>query len=720
MNKHSEQATWECPDCGTRNYVAFGVMSFDCPACGFQAKGDVLQRTYQSVKTGLVRKTAFSKLNRPAFRGDTIPGPTRTKLQELCPFLGNFELWSDYSLFDVLWILKAVPNAIDILPLQTISRSDWNAIGKVADGLMASFVVSIGCRKGNAVASFIRDANADDLRRLERLLSSFGWAQWTDSDRDTIAHSLLDAVLKQGGKSVINEFSPDTKLNLWRADPVRSGIDTAPLIPTLAPDDLIVALKSVVLKPTVLNSISFDRWTPNNWLALLRMPGISLPDNVKIEINSHWNELCWSPDTLGNLVAENSKVREIFPTLPSEVVADMLLKHPQFSSWMSSEGWFNRISAQDWLRVIANKEVFSQPEVKSYAIKSVLPTLSDSDRDKLIEINLDVAVFYPIESLSEKTIVDLYSIGSYDACFKSFDFSSLSRPGWLSLLSRCGKRIPPATPGFFLKAGGGLDSAAVEHLLSDNPALLPFFSEKQISRLSTETFLRLCQRCGAPDFLVSAYPVKTWTRKSQEEFLARYPWTGKYFDWTSWPIWIIDRITKNNLMLARSYPHTIRLFIYRHWKWFTGLAASVLVAFGIGIASPNLRDMLVSYDHIATAREAAHEQAAKVKISENARLQVEAEAKIQDATAKKAKDDAEKAKAEAEKAKAEAINAKVRKAEAEAQTAKANAEKAKAEEQIKALETQKAEANKETAETVVGGVVFIAIIICIIIWKMND
>ena len=723
MRKREQKNTpiqWECPECGCRHDTSFGATTFVCPACGFEATGEALQKTYWAIKNELIRKPEFAELNRPAFQKEPMPEATRTQLRKTCPFLNPLERWSDLALFDVLWILKADPNAISILPLPTIKRTDWKAIEKVADGSMVTFAASIGSGKADSVASLIHEASPTDLQRQERLLTAFGWSHWGDSERDRIARSLLDAVPQTLGTSMIMEFSPETQLNLWRADPARSKIDIGPFVPKLSPNDFIFALKRGVLKPAILESISFERWTPKDWLALLRLPNLVLPDRIRIEIVSRWNELGWSADSLADLVANNPKARRFFPALASETMADMLLKHPDFSSWMSSEEWFNGISTQDWLRLLANEEVLSRPEVTNYAHKSILPKLSDLERNRLIEENVDIAAFYPIETLSEKNIVNLFSTGRHEAYFNGFDFSSLSRPGWLSLLSRCGTRIPVAATGFLMKETGEMDTATVEWLLSGNPALLPFFSEKQFAHLSTETFLRLCAQLGAPDFLVSAYPVKSWTRRSQIDFIIRYPWTAKYFDWSSWPIWTVDRIARNNRALECSYLHPGRLFIFRHWKWFSGLIAAILVAFGIGIASPYLRDMQASHERIVTAQAAAREQESKAEISRNTKLQAEADAKIKDAEYRIAKANAERAMADAKNAKAREAEAKAQKAKAETEKAKAEKAKAEAEKQTKIAQAQKAKADKEKVQSILGGVILLIIVVVVIAWKVSD
>ena len=691
MKPANESVQWDCAECGCRNGADFGTASFVCPACGYEAFDDDLRQTYRSVRERLFRRPEFSGFNRSAFQSDSVPKSAKALLQNACPFLVPLRRWSDLTLLDLLWILRAAPDAVAVLPLTTIGRSFWNAIEKATDDPTASFAAALGNGKANAASVLVREGNAADLRRQERLLTVFGWSRWTDPEREKIARNLLDSVLRTSNKQTIREFSPETQLNLWRTDPARSGIDVAPLVPSLSPSDLVFALGRGIIKTDVLESAFFNRWTPKDWLALLRLPGLVLPEKAKIEIDSRWNELGWSAGTLAELVAENPNARRAFPVLSSGTTADLLLKHPEFSSWMATDGWFNRIATQDWLRLLSKEEVLLKTEVLDYARRSVLPGLSDSDRDRLIENNLDIAAFYPLDTLPEKTIIDLYVAGRHDACFDGFDFSSLSRSGWLSLLSRCGERVPPAAAGFFLKEGVGLDTATVEPLLSGNPALLPFFSKKQISRLSTETFLRLCKRSGAPDFLVSSYPVKTWTHESQEEFLARYPWTEKYFDWTSWPIWTIDRITKNNRMLEESYPRRGRLFFYRHWKWLSGIAAAVLLSLCLLASSataPLRRDIQLSRERqmktYHEAQTAIANQSAK-----------EAEAKAAVANAQAAHEAAKKAEAERETQKSQAI---VRTKELEASIAANDRARGEAAAREREAEALRAEAARQQAE----------------------
>ena len=707
MKPANESVQWDCAECGCRNGAMFGTASFVCPACGYEAFDDDLRQTYRSVREGLFRRPEFSGFNRSAFQSDSVPKSAKTLLQNACPFLAPLRRWSDLTLLDLLWILRAAPDAVAVLPLTTIGRSFWNAIEKATDDPTASFAAALGNGKANAASVLVREGNAADLRRQERLLTVFGWSRWTDPEREKIARNLLDSVLRTSNKQTIREFSPETQLNLWRTDPARSGIDVAPLVPSLSPSDLVFALGRGIIKPDVLESAFFNRWTPKDWLALLRLPGLVLPEKAKIEIDSRWNELGWSAGTLAELVAENPNARRAFPVLSSGTTADLLLKHPEFSSWMATDGWLNRIATQDWLRLLSKEEVLLKTEVLDYARRSVLPGLSDSDRDRLIENNLDIAAFYPLDTLPEKTIVDLYVAGRHDACFDGFDFSSLSRSGWLSLLSRCGERVPPAAAGFFLKEGVGLDTATVEPLLSGNPALLPFFSEKQISRLSTEAFLRLCKRSGAPDFLVSAYPVKTWTHESQEEFLARYPWTEKYFDWTSWPIWTIDRITKNNRMLEESYPRRGRLFLYRHWKWLSGIAAAVLLSLGLLASSataPLRRDIQLSRERKENKWNEARIAEANYAARKSEALTAEANAQSAQNAAKRAEDErvAQLSRERETKIKLEAEIAENRRVTAEAEKKKAEddvlIERSRAVRAKRELEIQQSKERESVAE----------------------
>ena len=644
MKFTSEPVNWECAECGTKSETSFGISAFVCPACGYEASGDDARATYINIREKFLARADLHFLYLCPFENvsDDISPLVLERISSSFPFLGTSSLAGDCSSwFDVLWIMHGAPDLAIDLPLQTISEYQWFRFRDVSDSPLVIFATAVACKDDGGV-SF----QCASLSWEERILSNFGWSRWTKVQRDKIARRLHDSVISCSKTSAIPSFSFDTQLNLWRIDPTTPKIDVASLVPLFDSTDAVSAISSGLLKSDILESVQFDSWKPQDWLALLKQPQLTLPEKAIKEIRLRWIDFSWSAETLSDLIEQNDEARRVFPELPSSMMAEMLSLHPEFASWMSKEGWFNRLSSQDWMPLLANEAVFLQKPVRDYAAKAVLPGLSCADREELIRNNLGIAVFYPAASLSEPTLVELYVSGRHDDYFQSngFSFSGLSVDSWISLLARCGKRVPVETAGFFLKESGRKETPTVEKLLTKNPKLLPFLSKDQFSRLTTETFLHFCKKTGAPDFLVSAYPVQKWTPQTQRDFLVAYPWTEKYFDWHTWPIWQIDNLVRDNWMLGKAYPHKFRLLVFRHWKWISAIAVTLAIA-GWGIAfvkaTPVRRDIQLSRERERVADNARI-------ISENTRVTEEVRKQRAEAESIKAQADKEKAQANLE------------------------------------------------------------------------
>ena len=693
MKLTSEPVSWECAECGTRCEASFGTSLFFCPACGYEASGEDAIATYKEIRKTFLAKVDLHVWNLCPFEhaGNDIPVSLHKRIAENCTYLVTPSYWTDVSWFDVLWIMHGNPDLAVDLPLQTISDHQWFRFRDISDSPFVIFVTAVACKDDDGV-SFQSAA----LSWEERILSIFGWSRWTKVQREKIARRLHDSVISCSKISVIPSFSFETQLNLWRIDPTTPEINITSLVPLFDPTDAVSAISSNLLKTDILESVQLDSWKPCDWLALLRKPHLTLPEKAKKEIKLRWKGFCWSAETLSNLIEQNDEARRVFPELPSSMMAEMLSLHPDFATWMSKEGWFDRLSSQDWMPLLANEAVFLQKPVRDYAAKAVLPGLSCADREELIRNNLGIAVFYPAASLSESTLVELYVSGRHDDYFQSngFSFSGLSVDSWISLLARCGKRVPVETAGFFLKESGRLETPTIEKLLTKNSQLLPFLSKDQISRLTTETFLHFSKKTGAPDFLVSAYPVQKWTQESQRDFLKAYPWTEKYFDWKTWPIRQIDNLIQDNWMLEKAYPHKLRLFSFRYRKLITVAISAFALSLGLltlAKSAPILReaqlsrerenakehDAIIAAEERAKAEANARERASEASRAENARQKAELECETQLSREREnaKKDEASIAADERAKAEAEAIKAKSDADHAESERQKAEIER---------------------------------------------
>ena len=725
-----EPVKWECPDCGTDNTTPFGSATFSCAACGYELDERDAIRVYMEARKRYCSKSPLSGLEQSPFHDDAIPDEVS---DAICAAFSQFKRrskakresrWSEFSYFDLLWIATNPDMPIDRFPLQCIDESHWRAIGKRSNNIILFFCTKIAEKDSVEIVEQIIQASRFLIPVFERLISSFGWSRWSRDQGDRLAVVLFNRCRDAGMVTVVEGFSPETKYKMWRKLPEKTGIAVSEFLSLLNPAEVARAMKRGEFPENANATDVAGKWTKEDWLAVMAADGIVLPEGFKHLLDVKWAAFDWKLTDIASVLDANGAAFNFFSGLSETQVSGLLHLRPDFAPELLRIGAFAKINTTSWKDLLADKSVFAQGAVRKYALETIVPALSADEAIGLVRKNHDTARLFLPDSLPDDLLAELFLDGTNGDYFNGFDFLGRSKEFWIEVLSRCGNATPSGTATFFLQRGNTISDKEMERMLRSNPFVLDYLSPSEIAKLSAETFLSLCNRLGAPDFLVTAYPVQALLHETQIEFLRKYPWAEKSFDWKSWPIGEVKKVLECNPMLEREYSRKRKLFFARHWKTifsmvalFVVLASATLYSIAAwkktelqhSIERDNAKRVAAEIEKNkrlkaeANERAAASNLAAAIAEAETAKekrlaadsfLQAE-EVKRDKAHAKAVVD---KARADADKAKADARleNDRRKTAEAEAKMARAAADEARSNE--KANNARIAEAAQKAAE----------------------
>ena len=392
MARTKDDIRWCCPECGYGRPAPFGTIPFGdgdaCPACGYPFSAADVAEAYVAARAAACAG-AYADWARTPFPDGPVPAEAAALFERFVPGAASFTRWSDFTLFDVLWIIRRKAGPIEEFPLRTISPADWATLSEDCRNPLFAFAGAVRRGDADAVLGAVQDANGADLPRLERILSELSWSIWPRGTDRRLARALADAAERLDRPDAVDSFSASTRLRLLRK---RRNSDAAQDLPAdLPPGDILFAIREGLADAGRFNFPPPEAWSDAEGGELLSLPAVVLPDGFANALVARWNDRGWPEERLAEVVRNRPETLASVSNLPSDVLSRLLARSPDLAPAYAANGLFPRIAAAHWSELLARPGVASRPEVRDYASASVLPVLSSEALGSLLSENPRIA-----------------------------------------------------------------------------------------------------------------------------------------------------------------------------------------------------------------------------------------------------------------------------------------------------------------------------------------
>lgn len=562
--------TWECSECGTLNQRELSRCDLTCDACGANELvfGNDTERYNFNVAQN---HSAFPRVleSKPFAKAGCLPEELCKLIKSYFPQFFSAESWSEFSVFDLLWISMAKPELAWELPFEELSEDAWSVIWdccKRASFCFKRFIASKSASWLESVGDM--DVTQEDLSCAVNLYKRQDWFEKNSDALKGFAIFISDIVAKRSAfSSLVSSLPRIIQLEIWQRSSDCPGLLDS-VLEDLDPETSIHLLSDPRKKDKILSSYPFEKFSGTNWRQALRVVSDGQTDRFKEYLWDVWDSLNLSNDEIYSTIESNPFVCYLLPFdrfTVSQFLYILTLVQVEGLD-LTSYCPFEKFSGKDWMQLLRNYRIPYSSNIED-AIRScdVIAKLSKAERFGILKSNPNAVRYFNAEAIPGETAVEIYLEYPKAELPSSLIFTSCSKELVRKLLTRCGDRVPPCAQDLLrINSLQAFTSEELNDIVKANRDLGLHIPIERVSELKPEVFMDLVIKYHGARFLSFNYDLRCLAFDDIKKLIKLYPWVSEKVDPSEWTCDEVYEASKFSPEILGRYPHKIAYFRQIH------------------------------------------------------------------------------------------------------------------------------------------------------------
>lgn len=523
--------SWYCSFCGTVNTSDLSGALHVCNACGATEQTECDLNGYQDI-VQYNRNLLPAELFKHHFIGAESPAGVVNDIAIKCPCFAEKKGWSDFTLFDLFWVLGADPQLAWKIPFELLGERAWEAIWPNCD--LPAFAVKRFLSSRSS--SWLQKLPAEDVHYA---IEAYCLQPW--SKEDVEARRGFAEYLSKLDEGVLAANLPtlpaELLFDMWLLRPDCPGLPDD-VVSRLDPPTAVDYLLDPARSGKVYARYPFEKFTPDDWRRALKGFAGDETGRFKNALWNAWTSIGYSNDELYELLSRNPSVCFALPLAKfSPETFLFLLSNVKVQGWdISAYCPFEKFSADNWIHLLSDARVVRSRKIgEAFKKFGVATLLSTAEIQTILDANPWAAEYFCSQYIPVDKAVELYLNYPDLKLSGGAVFSDSPKELAFKLLVECKERVPACASDLLdLRSKQGFSDEEVEDLIRRNPALAERLPKDRIQRLPPATFYTFAHTFNGADFWVKGYDYNRFTRDQLAKFLNDYPWIADDIDVSTW------------------------------------------------------------------------------------------------------------------------------------------------------------------------------------------